>query len=548
MNSSKAAKPTQPKQIRCCNRGLKAIQVATASSILLVLVLWVGLFQFILPFIYNEDNLGTGEHYVSAVEQLTFREIHGLESASVNNSIASHSTPFQSMNATQQATYMDSILAALASDARQILNVKKLESAVCDSTPDSIALFLNHRYNMLLPSASYQSRHPTNAPNNSTGSYFVDHQRYFVALNFHNSQKVLPTIFRELLKLADFLGPDRIFISIFENGSTDQTKKLLQLFQTLLDHLNIPSSIILSDEKSDYEHMNRIEVLAEYRNRALEPMFTQKLYYNHVIFINDVFHCLDDTLELMYQTHVQQADMTCGFDYWIRPDKFYDTWVARTLSGNMVREYFYQGSFAYDPASRSRYELGLPISAFSCWNGMTVLNSDPFYKHNVRFRRSDVDQGECSASECQLLAKDFWTNGFGKVLMVPQVRVVYDLWLHASVRAKRFELIQIGQNLGNNPKYMDLDGTANARRKRISLKMGLNEFGGRSLDLKWWNRMMWLGWTHEPAWVAGQVSEEVVWNYPGPEKVICFGLDGVNNPNADWENPVFETVEYKVGL
>ena len=47
-----------------------------------------------------------------------------------------------------------------------------------------------------------------------------------------------------------------------------------------------------------------------------------------------------------------------------------------------------------------------------------MLNSEPFYEKGVRFRRSDTTINECAASECKLIAKDFWSLGYGKVLVL----------------------------------------------------------------------------------------------------------------------------------
>ena len=44
---------------------------------------------------------------------------------------------------------------------------------------------------------------------------------YFIALNLRNNQKVLGTFGRELIKLVDFLGRSNVFVSIFENDSSD---------------------------------------------------------------------------------------------------------------------------------------------------------------------------------------------------------------------------------------------------------------------------------------------------------------------------------------
>ena len=54
---------------------------------------------------------------------------------------------------------------------------------------------------------------------------------------------------------------------------------------------------------------------------------------------------------------------------------------------------------------------------------MVVLDPKPFLD-GVRFRRSRG--GECAASECSLIASDFWQAGYGHVQVVPSVQVKPD--------------------------------------------------------------------------------------------------------------------------
>lgn len=57
---------------------------------------------------------------------------------------------------------------------------------------------------------------------------------------------------------------------------------------------------------------------------------------------------------------------------------------------------------------------------------MVVMDPAPFLPpHNVRFRRGDHEKGECSASECSLIAQDLWKAGFGRIQVVPSVQVSF---------------------------------------------------------------------------------------------------------------------------
>ncbi|KAJ2804486.1 hypothetical protein H4S07_004214, partial [Coemansia furcata] len=84
----------------------------------------------------------------------------------------------------------------------------------------------------------------------------------FVAANLHNSEKVLPNMAAQLLALADTLGHNRTFISIYENGSSDRTKDILQQLNETLNALGIPHSIV-ADDTPKPEHVHRIEYLAK---------------------------------------------------------------------------------------------------------------------------------------------------------------------------------------------------------------------------------------------------------------------------------------------
>lgn len=37
-----------------------------------------------------------------------------------------------------------------------------------------------------------------------------------------------------------------------------------------------------------------------------------------------------------------------------------------------------------------------------------------------------IAEGECSASECSLICNDYWEAGYGRILMVPRVKLAYD--------------------------------------------------------------------------------------------------------------------------
>ncbi|KAJ2888214.1 hypothetical protein IWW38_004982, partial [Coemansia aciculifera] len=161
----------------------------------------------------------------------------------------------------------------------------------------------------------------------------------FVAANVYNSEAVLPNMVTQLLALADKLGHDRVFVSIYENGSKDKTKEILRLFNATLDELGIGHSII-AENTTKPAHLHRIEYLAQLRNKALEPLHTTGLKFSQVVFLNDVYFCLSDILELVFQSHSQDAHLTCAedYDFFNGGPGFYDTWVARDIRGEKFKK------------------------------------------------------------------------------------------------------------------------------------------------------------------------------------------------------------------
>ena len=82
--------------------------------------------------------------------------------------------------------------------------------------------------------------------------------------------------------------------------------------------MGVDNYFSLSPKKSDWKHNNRIALLADLRNAAMQPLFESLPgTFAWTVFINDVYICPTDLLELVYQARKQQADIVTGFDYWI---------------------------------------------------------------------------------------------------------------------------------------------------------------------------------------------------------------------------------------
>lgn len=118
---------------------------------------------------------------------------------------------------------------------------------------------------------------------------------YYIASLLHNSEPVLPHYQRSLMQLVKELGPENVFVSIYENDSTDKTPAILQSFDAKLKRLGVQTHIVTAEQPEDIQKKERIERLSLYRNLAMEPLNSVAFGglhgrpFDKVIWINDVF-------------------------------------------------------------------------------------------------------------------------------------------------------------------------------------------------------------------------------------------------------------------
>ena len=175
--------------------------------------------------------------------------------------------------------------------------------------------------------------------------------------------------------------------------------------------------------------------------------------------MNDIFFCAEDILELLHQSLIRDAHITCGLDFMRdvrRTPHFYDTWVTRDAlghpphpNGGLLRTTLqalfsdrwlgWEGWNAWitnDEKALRRLQALLPFPVQCCWNGAAVLHTLPFYSiSNFTFRHggdapSFVDNStmysRCEGSECSVLCNDLQSHKFGRNVIVPRVKLAYD--------------------------------------------------------------------------------------------------------------------------
>jgi alpha-1,3-mannosyltransferase len=266
------------------------------------------------------------------------------------------------------------------------------------------------------------------------GDLSGDDHKYFFAINLYNSFDIIPDLFSTLFRVAAILGYHNVFVSIYENGSTDQTKALLRIYDALTRSVGMRVTIRTSQRtRGAFNH--RIEYLAEVRNAAFVPLHELREggneYFDTIVFMNDVLPCVDDILELIWQSRRNNAGITCAADYMYHDEivglsfsidchvftafflsqgspVFYDNWVARDVNGTALENAPFQAIF-HNRESNNLFQRHLPIQAShnfgcrfpfllclqvqSCWNGIAVLDPVPFYSPpHVRFRMAKITE------------------------------------------------------------------------------------------------------------------------------------------------------------
>ncbi|KAM0791408.1 hypothetical protein ACM66B_005869 [Microbotryomycetes sp. NB124-2] len=342
--------------------------------------------------------------------------------------------------------------------------------------------------------------------------------KYFFAINLYNSFDIIPDLFSNMFRVSSILGFHNVFVSVYENGSSDQTKALLRIFDALCRSVGLRVVIRTSLRTRGAFH-HRIEYLAEVRNAALAPLQelrdTEGELFDSIIFMNDVLPCVDDLLELVWQSRRQNAGITCGSDYIFHDEVgqpvFYDNWVARDMNGTALENAPFESVFR-DIESSYRFQRHLPVQVQSCWNGIAVLDPAPLYAHpHVRFRMAKLSAGECSASECSLICNDYWTAGYGRIIMIPRVKLAYDkqVWDIVHPERKNLTFIRGYTRLGGNPDDPNSDPQDR-------------------------------GWYGPHDRLFRQEESEAIKFRPPPPYVWCWGWDGAGDLEGPDVEPIWE--------
>lgn len=133
---------------------------------------------------------------------------------------------------------------------------------------------------------------------------------FIASTHWNNEAKLLDFWNKAVLELTQHVGPENVYVSIYESGSWDDSKAALRLLDQDLERLGVQRTIVLGetthvdeiakspadtgwiDTPRGKKELRRIPYLATLRNLSLKPMADLALNgirFDKVLFLNDVY-------------------------------------------------------------------------------------------------------------------------------------------------------------------------------------------------------------------------------------------------------------------
>ena len=263
--------------------------------------------------------------------------------------------------------------------------------------------------------------YPKNKFINPDDKFFICAILHYPTFNdFHN-------FFLEITDLIKYLGPENVILSIFDNNSTESNKEMNFLMHDLNEWLIINKVDYIFDRTqlfniSNYNHKEQF--FTDCTNRAMEYLYKKNnIDYNHtkIIFIdNEVYYFYQDIIKLI-GTNKGDYDIVCPFTL---ERGLFDRKVWYGIDGVLFNKIY--------PFAKDRNAIDIILNeeilrVFSCGKGIVITKALPFKDKKIKFRTSGNEK--LDESKYLMLSKDFYLNGFQKVLINTNVKVYRnDFW------------------------------------------------------------------------------------------------------------------------
>lgn len=387
------------------------------------------------------------------------------------------------------------------------------------------------------PPAHYEILRKRSLQTNENGRANPNNEKVFIAASIYDKGGSLVggAWGKAILGLLELLGPENVFLSIYESDSGDEAQVAFNGFE---DKVQCQHKLVFEDQLPiedlpkvtlpDGSHrVKRMAYLAEARNRALRPLDEpSNTKYDKLLFLNDVIFDPIDAAQLLLSTNLDgngraSYRAACAVDF-INPFKYYDTFATRDLEGySMGVPFFPWYSSAGGGHSRQDILDGTDaVRVKSCWGGMVAFDAKYFQNTTSTGELSkrlhagrDVNRSPTrsarstlppirfraepdlywDASECCLVQADLLIAGSKKdvtrdyeIYHNPFVRVAYDSrtlwWLKYTRRFERLYTMPhslINKLIGLpwfNPRRAELEGEL--VNERVWIADASSEAGG----------------------------------------------------------------------
>ncbi|KAF8699635.1 hypothetical protein RHS03_07067, partial [Rhizoctonia solani] len=258
--------------------------------------------------------------------------------------------------------------------------------------------------------------------------------RYYIAIVIHSADHFLVDQLAVIVQMARRLGPQSLFVSMLDYGSTDSTTTLMDLAEAVLILTGVPFRIrtvppMTHDPAAAYYPLEE----AYTRNLALEPL--QELYekrritFHRVVWLKG-FTCPNDIFETIKVSQANNAAMVCGMD-WAEHNGFFifsDRWRTRDMDGDQFRQSKSSASSASGPPrdalGAKRYAAHLPFQVFCCESGTHIVDPVQSYYRGISYRSSMNfhnlstsesapvwdPEGPCMDSSQSWFCRDLWAS------------------------------------------------------------------------------------------------------------------------------------------
>ncbi|CAO3624386.1 unnamed protein product [Cunninghamella blakesleeana] len=286
----------------------------------------------------------------------------------------------------------------------------------------------------------------------SSATLTSNQYKVYIAANLYNNENIIYNWTDQIKKLIQYFGENNIYVSIYENGSTDNTKKALKEFKEYLLDSDVHHTILTDDKPAISKEDSRILQLSKLRNIVLNPLRKiqqdkddhynnndndgAKLVYDKILFLNDIWFNWKDAVELIYSNN-GDYDAVCSMDFY---GEYYDMFATREINGQWLGS----GQYPYfeDLKSRQLLKNNELIPVYSCFGGMVSYNPIPFLMKKkgddggdktsafqLNFRPFWLDHNPnhpLDASECCLIYSDMRKMDFTNIYINPKIKVAYD--------------------------------------------------------------------------------------------------------------------------